>query len=63
MKKLVNLDKANYVTLPGGLTINAGSSMLVLNESLLETPEVKRLLKGNKVQVEDASKPSNGPDA
>ena len=45
MKKvLINLDKKHYVTLPGGVTINAGGSMKVLNPEFLELPEVQKML-------------------
>jgi hypothetical protein len=52
MKKLINLDTKNYVALPNGITINAGGSMLVLNESILDTPEIKRLLEGPNPRLE-----------
>lgn len=47
MKKiLLNLDKKLYVTLPGGVTINAGGRMEVLNPEFLELPEVRKMLEG-----------------
>lgn len=57
MKILKNLDTKNHIALPDGTTINPGQKMLVLNESILETPEVKRLLSGPnprlKLEVEE----------
>jgi hypothetical protein len=47
MKKvLINLDEEKYVALPGGVTINAGGSMEVLNPEFLELPEVQEMLTG-----------------
>lgn len=44
MKIITNLDVEPYLALPSGVTINKGDSMPVLNEALLESPEIKQLL-------------------
>lgn len=53
MKIIVNLVKDHYVTLPNGVTINDGGSMPVLNEAILESPGIKRLLQEKKIRIDE----------
>ncbi|ANE55729.1 hypothetical protein MKLM6_2362 [Methylomonas koyamae] len=46
MKELVNLNIKSQFTLPDGTIVSARESMPILNESIFETLEFKRLLKG-----------------
>ena len=55
MKIITNLDKDNYITLPSGVTINAGGSMRVLNDAILESAEIKKMLQQKKIEIGDIS--------
>ena len=63
MKKIVNLKVSPYFTLPRGETITLGGSMVVLNEDILESSEVKKAADEGLIRIEDEPEPSDGDNA
>ena len=59
MKRIVNLKVSPYFTLPRGETITLGGSMVVLNEDILESAEVKKAAEKQLIIIEDEPEPSD----
>ena len=63
MKRIFNDKVSPYVTLPAGETITVGGSMVVLNEGILESPEVKELINKKLIRIEEEPKSSESGHA
>lgn len=57
MKKIINLKVSPYFTLPRGETITLGGSMVVLNEDVLDYPEVMKAEKDGLIKIEEETGP------
>jgi len=53
MKIIINLNKNDYVTLPSGETINAGGTMEVLNDAILEAQKLKKMIENHEIKIEE----------
>lgn len=62
MKRIVNLKVKPYFILPRGETITLGGSMVVLNEDILESSEIKKAADEGLIRIEDETE-SSGPNA
>ena len=63
MKRIFNDKVHPYITLPGGETITCGGSTPVLNESILESPEIQKLIKEKQIRIEEEPEPSDSSHA
>jgi len=65
MKRIHNDKIRPYLTLPNGVTITCGGSTLVMNEEILESPEVMKWLADEEepIRIVDEPGPSDGVEA
>jgi hypothetical protein len=52
MKKIVNLKVSPYFTLRRGETITLGGSMVVLNDDILDSSEVKKAVDEGLIRID-----------
>jgi hypothetical protein len=58
MKIIVNLEN-DYIALPSGPTINAGGSMPVLNEAILDSPVIKEWVEQGRIRIDERAEKSD----
>lgn len=63
MKRIFNDEISPYLTLPNGVTVTLGGSMVVLNEDILEDPKIKKFQEQKKIRIEEESESTGGDRA
>ncbi len=63
MKRIFNDKISPYLTLPNGVTVTLGGSMVVLNEDILEDPKIKKFQEQKKIRIEEESESTGGDRA
>ena len=51
MKRIINDKIKPYLALPNGVTITIGGSSGILNDAILEMPEIKKLAQEKKIRI------------